>query len=162
METYTSIEDSSESVPVLTEDPCLGESLSVCVQTLGLPQITRHLFLCADQSVAKCCSKEEGLQTWNHLKKRLQALGLDRPTRDRPTCTFRTKANCLRVCQQGPILVVYPDGVWYCRVTPAVVDRIIQEHLLQNTVVEEHIFLIHPLPDPSPAPRLSEENLQES
>jgi (2Fe-2S) ferredoxin len=58
---------------------------------------------------------------------------------------FRTKADCLRVCQQGPILVVYPDGVWYHSATAEVIERIIQEHLLNNRVVEEYAFMVHPL-----------------
>jgi (2Fe-2S) ferredoxin len=125
--------------------PALTDALIDCVETLGVPKIQRHLFLCADQTVPKCCDKAEGLQTWNYLKKRLHELGLDRPTPDRPNCIFRTKANCLRICQQGPILVVYPDGVWYRVVTPEAMERIIQEHLLGNQVVEEYAFLTHPL-----------------
>jgi (2Fe-2S) ferredoxin len=125
--------------------PALTDSLTDCVESLGVPKIQRHLFLCADQTVPKCCDKAAGLQTWNYLKKRLNELGLDRPTPDRPSCIFRTKANCLRICQQGPILVVYPDGVWYRVVTPEAMERIIQEHLLGNQVVEEYAFLTHPL-----------------
>jgi (2Fe-2S) ferredoxin len=123
--------------------------LELCVNALGLPAMQRHLFLCADQTKPKCCDKAIGLESWEHLKKQLAALGLDQPTIDRPTCIFRTKANCLRVCTQGPILVVYPDGVWYRNVTPAVIDRILEEHLLGNRIVQEYAFLIHPLPQPA-------------
>ena len=132
-------EDSSAVVPQDNID------LQKSVQALGLDQIQRHVFICADQTVDKCCNKVSGLEAWAYLKKRLKQLQLDRPTDG--GCVFRTKANCLRVCQHGPILVVYPDGVWYHSATPPVIERIIQEHLLKNQIVTEFMFLHHPLPE---------------
>jgi (2Fe-2S) ferredoxin len=118
------------------------------IEKLGLDRIRRHVLICADQSKPLCCAQVNSLESWDYLKRRLKELGLDRP--DAPGGSiFRTKVNCLRVCHHGPILVVYPDGVWYHSATPPVIERIIQEHLLADRVVTEYTFLINPLTESS-------------
>jgi (2Fe-2S) ferredoxin len=117
------------------------DRLKVVAGNLGIGRISRHLFLCADQTKPKCCEKEAGIESWDYLKKRLAELGL----MEGPQCVYRTKANCLRVCKQGPIAVVYPDGVWYHSVTPEVVERIIQEHLIGGQPVKDFVFAVNPL-----------------
>ena len=116
--------------------PESAERLYKLVEDLRIKNIRRHIFLCADQTKPECAPREEGLASWNYLKKRLEQLGLTRAE----GAVYRTKANCLRVCHQGPIAVVYPEGTWYHSVTPEVLERIIREHLIGGNPVEEYMF----------------------
>jgi (2Fe-2S) ferredoxin len=113
----------------------------------AMPAVSHHLLLCATSGKGLCCDPETGAASWAVLKRLVKELGLEDPGRPAGV-VLRSKVDCLRVCAGGPILLVWPDGVWYGGATAERLERILPEHLLAGRPVEEWILRRTPLRAP--------------
>ncbi len=122
-------------------DPVEFEKLTHIAADLKIGQFTRHIFLCIGET---CCSRDEGDRAWTELKNQLKAKNLSLASG--PTACYRTKVGCLRICKGGPILVVYPEGHWYCGMTSDRIERFIESQIERGEPIPEWIFASNPLP----------------
>ena len=104
-----------------------------------MERVSHHLLLCATSTKAKCCDPQLGAASWAALKAGIKSLGLENPEREQGV-VLRSKADCLRICTEGPVLLIWPDGCWYGGVTPDRIDRILTEHVIGGEPIDDWLI----------------------
>lgn len=112
-----------------------NESPEQTAARLGIGGLSRHVFLCIGP---ECVTPEGGQKAWDALKGEISQAGLSK------SC-FRTKVGCLRICNQGPVAVVYPEGVWYRSIDEATVPRLVDQHFRHGEILEDLVIARGPL-----------------
>jgi (2Fe-2S) ferredoxin len=117
----------------------IPKELEGIAEQRGIGGYGRHVFLCTGPT---CCTPEAGLAAWEALKQQIK----DRDLGTGPNACYRTKVGCLRICCQGPTMVVYPEGTWYHGMSADRIPRLVQEHLVDGRPIREWVFADNPLP----------------
>ncbi len=102
-------------------------------------EISHHLLLCATSKKGLCCDPSTGNKSWERLKTILRELDLENPHR-REGIVLRSKVDCLRTCKKGPILLIWPDGIWYEEVSPHRIELIVRKNIVEGLPLKEGII----------------------
>lgn len=96
-----------------------------------------HVFFCTNQREdgCNCCAQHNAKAMRDYAKKRCKELGIHEPGQVRIN-----NAGCLNRCSEGPVLVVYPESVWYTYVDREDIDDIIDQHLMQGQIVKRLVI----------------------